>query len=295
MYKDNKRYIAEDDTRDDYIKLDLRIDSPEGVWKEAIRLMDNRLTGRYFDPINALLHENPGKNGFAAMAICCLLIETLLQFYKGFTQIKVGNCKTEYKNFIMDLFDMDKQSAEHFYTDIRCGILHSGQTYNGSCLTVDTGYLYRKLSNETLIVDVCQVYDVLKRYYKGYCSRLMNHKNFSLRRDFIAKMDDITKRFDGCSEMDDLLYNIRAHENDFMYTQKGKVFTYHIVRDGTALRTNKGVYVSINDILDALNYWPDENSIKSFINGNVILSILTHFRDIADAFAQKRGEQWNIE
>lgn len=72
------------------------------------------------------------KNGFAIMANCCLLVETLESFYRGWQQsrnelnfLKFFTREKGFKEFATD--DMPSQ----FYKHIRCGILHQGETTGG--------------------------------------------------------------------------------------------------------------------------------------------------------------------
>ena len=43
MFRDNRRYIAEDATRDDYINLNLNLRSPTSDWDKAIIIFQGRL------------------------------------------------------------------------------------------------------------------------------------------------------------------------------------------------------------------------------------------------------------
>jgi len=82
------------------------------------------------------------RHGFTIMAICCLLIETLESFYKGWTDTKgrIGyNGKTISKSeFAFSSFFQNNMhfkefiGLEHdFYVGVRCGILHQAETTNG--------------------------------------------------------------------------------------------------------------------------------------------------------------------
>ena len=62
-----------------------RKDSPG--WKTAIDIFEDRVEGRFLKQIEILAGKNDGKirefSGFAIIALDCLLIETLRQFYRG--------------------------------------------------------------------------------------------------------------------------------------------------------------------------------------------------------------------
>lgn len=82
------------------------------------------------------------KNGFSVMANCCLLIETIETFYRGWSN---SNSKSE--SAFMKFFTRDKNFREFstndlptiFYKNIRCGILHQGETTRGWRITRDEG------------------------------------------------------------------------------------------------------------------------------------------------------------
>ena len=98
--------------------------------KTLATFMRQRLRERYIDPVRT----SRKKNGFALMATACLLVETLECFYKGWASTeKKGRSKKAFKDF----FERDtrffefKGLGEKFYKEIRCGILHQGETKKG--------------------------------------------------------------------------------------------------------------------------------------------------------------------
>lgn len=89
------------------------------------------------------------KNGFAIMANCCLLIETLESFYRGWPQsrnelnfLKFFTRENEFKEFATD--DIPSQ----FYKHIRCGILHQGETTGGWAINRSSSKLLDKTKYE---------------------------------------------------------------------------------------------------------------------------------------------------
>lgn len=89
---------------------------------------------RYLKPFdfNDQTYRKEYKNGFAIMANCCLLIETIESFYRGWDKsrnelnfLKFFTRETRFKEFATD--DIPTQ----FYKHIRCGILHQGETTGG--------------------------------------------------------------------------------------------------------------------------------------------------------------------
>lgn len=92
-----------------------------------------RLTERYISPLSS-----DAKNGFAMMACACLLIETLESFYKGWKSTnKKGRGKQAVKQFFgrWKRFSQFQGYEAEFYKNVRCGILHQGETRGGWLIT----------------------------------------------------------------------------------------------------------------------------------------------------------------
>lgn len=150
----------------DWTDLDLSKNNIEN-WNKAIEIFKDRIEGRYFKQIE-VLDKNKDRNiglfsGFAIMSLTCLLIETIEQFWTGnietSTKSKTGkkeNClsrilnssKIEVSNDALTFFNFFQRSdklksffdttekANVFYTKIRCGLLHQGQTKGKSLIHI---------------------------------------------------------------------------------------------------------------------------------------------------------------
>ncbi len=97
------------------------------------RFLDQRLLERYVTPL-----LTGSRNGFAMMAASCLLIETLEAFRCGWKSTqKKGRGKRAFRQFFdrYDQFADFRGVADDFYTNIRCGILHQGETTGGWRIT----------------------------------------------------------------------------------------------------------------------------------------------------------------
>ena len=291
MFRDNRRYIAENDTRDDYICLDLRLSSPEQTWDRAIEIMRGRIEGRYLGPMRSLIQADPNKNGFAAMALCCLLIETLLQFREGFPRTPDRENRVWYSRFLHNQLGhvFSSQMADRFYYDIRCGILHSAQTKNNSCLTFDTDYVVKVQGNGVMMVDVQGMYHEIDHYFRRYCEELVDPDNIELRKSFINKMDDITKKWEGIKIIDNLWFAICEKENRGIICQGDRSFRIEVISQGTALRLVRYIKgkerprrISKYDVEDALYYWPNQSAIKMLNKGSDILCLFNLCSDIAN-------------
>jgi hypothetical protein len=97
-----------------------------------------RLHSRYIKPFQFKdsKYRKEFKNGFSLMASCCLLVETLQSFKNGW-----GDSRNNSRNAFTQFFNSDNNFPElrnrggDVFEDIRCGILHQGETKNGWSIT----------------------------------------------------------------------------------------------------------------------------------------------------------------
>lgn len=215
MENNGRGMISPNYSTQDYINLNLSINSGEETWESAIRMLEERFYERFFSTIHFLLcdsnrrysKEKAEKNGFAIMALNCLLIDTFYQFEYGMKDSMQPNSAMDqsgnahhYVGFLNSkfsgLFSSDtggnKSLAELFYKHIRCGILHSAQTYGSSMLSCEGGrtisYMNKNTQNEGIRVEVRQISNEFEHYFKeDYINRLRSG-NQTTRENFIAKM-----------------------------------------------------------------------------------------------------------
>ena len=85
-----------------------------------------RFSERYLDPAM----DNPKRNGFAILAICCLMVEALESFRNGWKKTRGVSGEAVFAGFFKeyDEFKDLRPVASDFYTHIRCGILHQAET-----------------------------------------------------------------------------------------------------------------------------------------------------------------------
>lgn len=188
-------FISARHRKEDFINLHLNLRSCEKDWNFAIEIFEDRIRGRYLEIIDRIINNGCLMvDGFSVMALNCLLIETLLQFKNGWDETKKSN-SDEYSKFLKEEFPhifTNKELALIFYRDIRCGILHSAQTKNGSQLTVNENYTVAVINTnrrKSISVDVVGISEIIKSYYSDYIEKLRNAQNVDLRVGFIKKMD----------------------------------------------------------------------------------------------------------
>jgi len=186
--------ISPNYNKDSYLNLNLSLNSCESKWKKAIEIIKDRIEGRYIKQIDLLLND-VNANGFAIMALNCLLIETLFQFREGEEETPRPNSKT-YPAFLLQEFSSafkNQKTAKSFYKNIRCGILHSAQTKDQSRLS-DREDVVVTFEGNTLIVSVKGLSLLLKMYFEHYLQKLADPNEVTLRNNFINKMNFVCRK-----------------------------------------------------------------------------------------------------
>jgi len=132
-------------------------------------LFCQRLKERYVEPMQRLgILE---KNGFAVMALSCLMIEAFETFHQGWP-----SADSKSKSAFLTFFGREsrfadlRKHAEQFYYCVRCGILHQGETTKGWTIRL-IGPLFDEANlrinadcfQKTLLETICDYRDNLKK------------------------------------------------------------------------------------------------------------------------------------
>ena len=165
--------------------------------KKKIKIADfiyERHYSRYIKPFeyDDEIYKKDYKNGFAIMANCCLLIETIESFRRGWAQsrnelnfLKFFTRENEFKEFATD--DIPTQ----FYKHIRCGILHQGETTGGWSINRNSSYLLDKSKRE---INAVLFSERLKKALEGYRDELkVNEWETQIWKNAREKMKSILK------------------------------------------------------------------------------------------------------
>ena len=133
--------------------------------------MERRFLNRYIVPGEAEGY----KNGFNIMANCCLLIETLESFYRGWS--KSPNSSLAFCNFFNRVPEFSEFTGNdmpnEFYKHIRCGILHQGETTGGWRIRRDQKV---KLKLEEKIIDANHFRDGMRKVVENYSEELKQNE-----------------------------------------------------------------------------------------------------------------------
>lgn len=155
--------------------------------------LKQRFLERYIIP-----GKSGNKNGFNIMASCCLLIETLESFYKGINETETGQGISSFGDFFKR-FPEFKDFAENempkfFYKNIRCGILHQGETKDGWRIRRDNKNCCVLLDIENKKIDANLFRDILENAVQKYCDDLIILPDESIEWEMLEqKMEYVLK------------------------------------------------------------------------------------------------------
>jgi len=180
-------------TDDDWRKLS---SSTEDEWQKAIDIFEDRVRGRFLEPIFRI--EKYNYAGFAVLALDCLLIETLQQFREGVPRTPSRQSETFFVRFLTETSFgsyFTKEMAEKFYTQIRCGILHQAETKKSSRVVLKEDVPLVKYIDDRkgLVINRKLFHQQLVREFEDYVARLREPSNQELRRSFRKKMNYICR------------------------------------------------------------------------------------------------------
>jgi len=184
-------YISPQYTDDDWRKLSF---STEDEWRKAIDIFEDRVRGRFLEPISCI--KGCTHAGFAVLALDCLLIETLQQFCEGVPGTPSRQSKTFFVRFLTETsFDryFDKEMAEKFYKQIRCGILHQAEVEGNSRVLIKGDLVKYTDDGKGLVINRKLFHKQLVREFEDYVARLREPSNQELRKRFRKKMDYICR------------------------------------------------------------------------------------------------------
>lgn len=176
-------------------------------WESAYKLMETRITTRFIKPIELILSTqwNSGE-GFSAVALQCIFIEFLEALYQGkvYTTSKkprdfeYNSSRKLFCDFLTghkpfsDYFK-NKDNAEGFFDNIRCGLLHEAATKESSRInnapTHDMIVLFEKDDPRNMRIYRENFFDGIRQFIESYKAKLL--VNNGLKTNFIRKMDDI--------------------------------------------------------------------------------------------------------
>lgn len=193
-------------------------------WKNAIKLIHERITDRYLHPLQILIgHEKSYTGaGFSIATIECSLIEFIAALTEGkiFLKDKPANAKDYYyddsarlynrflrtSDIFKNFFSAEKGEKpnyrpDDFYKNVRCALIHEAQTKNKWEIRIYGKTKTNDLKNNTIINTDSKgikilyrtaLYFMLKDFIDNYCNvRLTeNSQRGRTRRKYLARKID---------------------------------------------------------------------------------------------------------
>lgn len=182
----------------EYRVSDWRQAVESGNWVLKLSIFQDRLNGRYLKPIEFIERDQDIGQfaGFSIMALACLLVETLNQFYQGVDETPNDHKRQfwiffrESENFRSHFI---KRTSDMFYSHVRCGLLHQAQTKGATIIRADRNTMIepiRRGSKDGIIVDRVHFLAALKKEIGDYVLKLTPEKstNTADRENFVRKM-----------------------------------------------------------------------------------------------------------
>ncbi|NQZ03500.1 hypothetical protein [Idiomarina sp.] len=170
-------------------------------WATMVAIFKDRINGRFLGPIQLIEEDSKiGRfAGFSIMALDCLLVETLNQFYQGLDETPKDNRKQFWHFFRgSEHFrqSFTRKVSDIFYSHVRCGLLHQAQTKKGTLIRTDRDRMIDSApggGNEGIIVDRVRFHGALKQEISDYTRRLegCEEDGPNLRKNFVMKMQYI--------------------------------------------------------------------------------------------------------
>ncbi|WP_411726686.1 hypothetical protein [Methyloglobulus sp.] len=170
-------------------------------WDTMVAIFQDRIEGRFLKPVRLIAKDDDiGEfSGFSILALDCLIIETLYQFYSGLDETEGEHKKAFWNFFKSSEFFKDhfsRKKAFTFYSHYRCGIVHQAQTKGKSVVRKDQSGMIQSVENDIskgLIVDRRLFHKALEQEISSYMDKLKKggNENSDLRNNFLKKMNII--------------------------------------------------------------------------------------------------------
>jgi|GEM_PF-300218 len=189
-------------------KLSLTVD---GAWTEdwdkCLKILSERVDYRFFSPVRLILDKDKKQGeGFTITAVLCILLEFFSALHAGkiYTTrvLKEGEKLLPFqynssagliKEFLTkqppfkDYFN--NATADKFYSDVRCGILHEARTKSNWKIKLQNGdKLIEKIGSDIILYRT-GFFNALTAWFELY--KLEVKTNTNLRSNLLRKMDDI--------------------------------------------------------------------------------------------------------
>lgn len=156
------------------------------------KFLYDRFSERYIAPLRSVPPWD--QNGFAVMALCCLMIEGLEAFRQGWPSTD-GLSEEAFKKFFIreERFKMFRGYEHAFWKSVRCGILHQGESSSG--WRIHWNQFEPIFDPSTLVVNATKFSDelaaVLQEYRNLLCKTPWHYEDWrNVRKKMEATIQD---------------------------------------------------------------------------------------------------------
>jgi hypothetical protein len=155
--------------------------------KRLVSFVENRFLERYIKPVSG-----ESRHGFAIIAICCLMIESLVSFRRGWNSSEENGDKV-FADFFRthEPFNGLAPVANRFYGHVRNGLLHQAETTGGWRIRRDGGPLF---DPESKTIEADRFRDAVEEALRKYCDELRDNTwDSDVWKGFRRKVDAICR------------------------------------------------------------------------------------------------------
>jgi len=169
----------------------------EALWGKAIGVLQSRIQTRFLDSAS-LLRANRYA-GFAILALDCLLLETIEAFRSGKRARNTGESRVACIRLLTSSVHFrqffDDGRAGDFFTRVRNGLLHDGETRDGWLVKSAERYsLVQDLDGGYVVVNRNKFDLALEAEFRDYLTRLSVPENTGLRLTLDRALSDLCNR-----------------------------------------------------------------------------------------------------
>lgn len=177
-------------------------------WEEGANIVRDRIYGRYLAQIETLENHLDDEiweySGFLIIAVDCMVIETLNQFYLGIEDTNQVYSRRNRESF-RDFFNRSPFFKAHFdddrsfifYDHIRNGLLHQAQTKKDTLINFREPEMVKQVNptniEDGIIVNRSLFHEALVNEFNSYIEKLKTDETAhdTLREKSICKMSTI--------------------------------------------------------------------------------------------------------
>lgn len=157
---------------------------------DKILVYERQVKGWFLDRATGLLKGD--KSGFIILMISISYIEGVEQYRRGNYSRRAS--KEFFTDGLRRIFDLDNihiNSLHDFYTQVRCGLFHTGMTQNKVIISREYRDPIDFTEPDTIKINPQKFLGKIKQDFNGYLIELRNPQNERLRNNFNRMFSNI--------------------------------------------------------------------------------------------------------